>query len=35
LIVNRGIATLFVHPVRNNAPLLYGGVRFYNSSGGI
>jgi len=23
------------YPVRNNAPLLYGGVRFYNNSGGV
>jgi hypothetical protein len=31
----QGIVLLFVHAVRNNAPVLRSGARFYNSSDGV
>ena len=29
------VTFLIIYPVRNNASLLYSGVRFYNNSGGV
>jgi len=31
----KGAQAQMVYPVRNNAPLLCSGVRFYNNSGGV
>jgi acyl-CoA synthetase (AMP-forming)/AMP-acid ligase II len=35
LMMPNSIDWAIVYPVRNNAPLLCSGVRFYNNSGGV